>query len=118
MLTIKTAWEEIQLTLVKRGCAPNLWIFDNEFSKELKAALLKYELDFQRVPPHIHPFSMLPNTPSAPSKITCWHLLQHVIQIFQYGMRQSALPDQIDSQPLVIIQSQSQTVHMGLESIL
>ena len=53
-MTIKTAWEEIQLTLAKSGCAPNLWIFDNECSKELKVALLKYDLDFQRVPPHIH----------------------------------------------------------------
>jgi len=36
-MTIKTAaWEEIQLILAKRGCAPNLWIFDNECSKELK----------------------------------------------------------------------------------
>jgi len=79
-MTINTAWEEIQLTLAKRGCAPNLWIFDNECSKELKAALLKYELDFQRVPPQIHHQTRL-NEQSELSKITCWHLLQHVIQI-------------------------------------
>lgn len=53
-MTIKTAWEDEQLTLVKRGCATKLWIFDNDCSKELKAALLKYGSDFQRVPPHIH----------------------------------------------------------------
>ena len=34
--------------------APKLYILDNEISNEFKNALLKYNLAYQRVPPHIH----------------------------------------------------------------
>ncbi len=52
--TIRTAWEKLHNLLRQRGCAPNLYILDNEISTDFKSALSKYELDYQRVPPHTH----------------------------------------------------------------
>lgn len=36
------------------GRKPSLYILDNECSNELKLALTKHKIDFQRVPPHVH----------------------------------------------------------------
>ena len=39
---------------MSRGRKPNLYILDNECSTELKHSLTKNNIEFQRVPPHVH----------------------------------------------------------------
>ena len=52
--TLRDAWEATHKVLVKQGHPPNLHILDNECSKDLKDAFMKYNIDFQRVPPKEH----------------------------------------------------------------
>ena len=40
--------------LLVKGNQPHLYILDNEASNELKNGLLKYNIDYQLVPPHLH----------------------------------------------------------------
>ena len=40
--------------LLKTETAPKHYIFDNEFSGELKRALDKYDCTYEKLPPHIH----------------------------------------------------------------
>ena len=51
---LTAAWEEHHNTFTKAGVAPKHYIFDNEFSNDLKKALGKYELTYEKVQPHIH----------------------------------------------------------------
>lgn len=51
---IKNAWERLHDKLRARGIEPNTYIMDNEASKELKRAILKYKLKYQLTPPHMH----------------------------------------------------------------
>jgi hypothetical protein len=48
------AWTSLQERLQSNGYAPTLHILDNECSEELKKAFQKYNVNFQRVPPHSH----------------------------------------------------------------
>jgi hypothetical protein len=51
---LTTAWTKLHEKLQANGFAPNLHILDNKCSEELKKAFRKYNVDFQRVPPHSH----------------------------------------------------------------
>jgi hypothetical protein len=48
------AWTSLHERLQSYGYAPTLHILDNECSEELKKAFQKYNVNFQRVPPHSH----------------------------------------------------------------
>jgi hypothetical protein len=48
------AWTALHSKLQSNGYAPTLHILDNECSDDLKKAFKKYDVDFQRVPPHSH----------------------------------------------------------------
>jgi hypothetical protein len=48
------AWTALHCKLQDNGYAPEIHILDNECSDELKKAFKKYNVDFQRVPPHVH----------------------------------------------------------------
>jgi hypothetical protein len=48
------AWTTLHSRLQSNGYAPALHILDNECSDELKKAFKKHNVDFQRVPPHVH----------------------------------------------------------------
>jgi hypothetical protein len=48
------AWTSLHTRLKSNGFAPELHILDNECSDELKQAFCKYDVAFQRVPPHSH----------------------------------------------------------------
>ena len=52
--TIRKGWEHLNATLTRSGGKPNLYILDNECSAELKHAMTKNNISYQRVPPHIH----------------------------------------------------------------
>ena len=52
--SIRNAWETTHKILRNHGHAPTLHILDNECSQDLKDAFLKYNVDFQRVPPKEH----------------------------------------------------------------
>ena len=45
---------ELLTTLKDRGHPPKLHILDNEASDSLKHALIKHNIDYQLVPPHLH----------------------------------------------------------------
>ena len=51
---IKRGWISIHERLMKGGNQPKIYILDNEASADLKRALLKYNLQYQLVPPHVH----------------------------------------------------------------
>ena len=51
---IRDAWEKLNHILMNKGRKPELYVLDNECSTELKAAMSKYTINFQRVPPHVH----------------------------------------------------------------
>ena len=51
---IRKGWEKLNLVLSKSGRKPELYILDNECSNELKHAMLKNNITFQRVPPYVH----------------------------------------------------------------
>ena len=51
---IKRGFLKLNETLARRGCQPKIYILDNEASNELKNSLLKYDIKYQLVPPHIH----------------------------------------------------------------
>ena len=51
---IRNAWEKLNNILCSRGRKPNLYLLDNECSTELKQAMTKHNITFQRVPPHVH----------------------------------------------------------------
>ena len=51
---LTAAWEEHHNTFAQVGIAPTHYIFDNEFSTDLKKALAKYNVTYEKVPPHIH----------------------------------------------------------------
>ena len=40
--------------LIKSGHEPNLYILDNEASADLIASLVKQDMSYQLVPPHVH----------------------------------------------------------------
>ena len=40
--------------LTRRGVAPRIYIMDNEASSNLKKAILKYKVNYELTPPHIH----------------------------------------------------------------
>ena len=48
------AWEQLQNEFAKAGVAPEVWILDNEISKELKESFDKRETTYQLVPTHSH----------------------------------------------------------------
>ena len=52
--TIKKAWEEMYTRLTKHGHVISNFILDNELSYELKRTFIKYNINFQKVPPHMH----------------------------------------------------------------
>jgi hypothetical protein len=52
--TLRDAWETTHKLLIQQGHPPDLHILDNECSQELKSAFQKYNIQFQRVPPHVH----------------------------------------------------------------
>ena len=52
--TIRDAWVDKVNILQQNGYKPELHIIDNECSGDLKAAFQKYNVQFQRVPPHQH----------------------------------------------------------------
>jgi hypothetical protein len=51
---IAKTWTSLFSQLQLNGYAPELHIVDNECSDALKTAFRKYNVDFQRVPPHVH----------------------------------------------------------------
>jgi hypothetical protein len=51
---LTTAWTKLHGKLQSNGFAPELHILDDECSNELKKAFKKYNVAFQRVPPHSH----------------------------------------------------------------
>jgi hypothetical protein len=51
---ITKAWTSLHMRLQSNGFAPELHILDNECSEQLKQAFRKYDVQFQRVPPHSH----------------------------------------------------------------
>jgi hypothetical protein len=52
--SIRDAWEDTHKVLVRQGHAPELHILDNECSADMRKAFEKYNIKFQRVPPHEH----------------------------------------------------------------
>ena len=52
--SLKKAWEHLHLEFEKAGTAPETWVMDNEISAELKKAFVKYDVNFQLVPPRSH----------------------------------------------------------------
>ena len=48
------AWEHLQSQFGKAGVAPEVWVLDNEISKELTEAFTKQDTAYQLVPPHSH----------------------------------------------------------------
>jgi hypothetical protein len=52
--TIRDAWEATHKMLIHQGHPPELYVLDNECSDDLKKAFLKYNVQFQRVPPKEH----------------------------------------------------------------
>lgn len=51
---IKTAYMKIYDKLAQRGCAPKVFILDNEVSTELTSAFTKKKIQYQLVPPDVH----------------------------------------------------------------
>ena len=51
---IQAAWKKLTNILISKGRKPNMYILDNECSNELKHAMLKNKILYQRVPPHVH----------------------------------------------------------------
>ena len=51
---IKKAYMTIYQRLEKRGCAPSMFILDNEISKELLTAFENNNIKHQLVPPEVH----------------------------------------------------------------
>ena len=51
---IKTAWSILHEHLLFSNRAPSIYIMDNEASKELKNAIVKYKIKYQLTPPNIH----------------------------------------------------------------
>ena len=51
---ITTAWEANHARFTRVTTAPRHNILDNEFSAELKRALDKHNVTYEKVPPHIH----------------------------------------------------------------
>ena len=51
---LTTAWKHLQEQFTKAGLAPDVWILDNEISKELTDAFDKDNTKYQLVPPHSH----------------------------------------------------------------
>ena len=52
--SIRDAWETTHKILVQQGHPPALHILDNECSQDLKNSFMKYNIQFQRVPPKEH----------------------------------------------------------------
>ena len=52
--TIRDAWLSLYQVLQQRSNAPNLYIMDNEASRDMKYAMIKHKISFQLAPPHIH----------------------------------------------------------------
>ena len=52
--TLRTAWESTHQHLIHQGHPPQLHVLDNECSDDLKKAFIKYNVQFQRVPPKEH----------------------------------------------------------------
>ena len=52
--TITRAWTTIHNILASKGAKPNLYIMDNEASKELKETMTQQRINFELVPPHTH----------------------------------------------------------------
>jgi hypothetical protein len=51
---LANTWKALHSRLQLNGYAPELHILDNECSDELNKAFKKYDVNFQRVPPHVH----------------------------------------------------------------
>ena len=51
---IKRDWMTLHDRLARRGVPPRIYIMDNEASSDLKKAILKYKLQYQLAPPHMH----------------------------------------------------------------
>jgi hypothetical protein len=68
---ITKAWQHINNRLKKANATPNLYIIDNEASKQLKGAMEKENIHYQLVPPHNHRAN----------------LAERAIQTFKYHMK-------------------------------
>jgi hypothetical protein len=51
---LTNAWTKLYEKFQSNGYAPELHILDNKCSEDLKKAFKKYQVEFQRVPPHSH----------------------------------------------------------------
>ena len=51
---IKNAWSILHTRLLYANRAPSIYIMDNEASRELKNAIVKYKIRYQLTPPNIH----------------------------------------------------------------
>ena len=56
-IELTSAWTSLHDQLQSNGYAPKLHILDNECSDELKKTFKKYDVAFQRVPPHSHQYN-------------------------------------------------------------
>ena len=52
--TIHNAWLSLHQVLQRSGNAPNLYIMDNEASRDMKDSMTKHKINFQLAPTHIH----------------------------------------------------------------
>ena len=51
---IVSTWKNLNAEFMSKGYKPNLFIFDNEFSGEFRAALQDENITLQLVTPHMH----------------------------------------------------------------
>ena len=52
--SMTAVWKHLHDKYKRAAVAPNIYILDNEFSNELRQAMMKEDIDFQLVPPHSH----------------------------------------------------------------
>ena len=53
-LEMKNAWITLHNKLIKNNITPKTYIMDKETNAELKQTILKYKINYQLTPPHIH----------------------------------------------------------------
>ena len=51
---LTASWKTLFLKRHTNGHTPELHILNNECSEEIRKALIKYQVTFERVPPHVH----------------------------------------------------------------
>ena len=52
--SLTSAWQEIHGVFKRAGVAPNTYILDNEFSKDMQTAFDNEKVQYNFVPPHNH----------------------------------------------------------------